>query len=400
MSAAANSSVSPTPILDRLIFLPPPTKAPQVRNFFLGVLEILCVCGFAALLILHPPELILKPLYWLDKDLEALITNNWAGRLIVFVLATVLASLLATVVHECGHLLAGLMMGFRFKSLRVWMLQIDHELRVSLQRKADNDASGWTAFFPYEKKGRLRRVACMLFAGPLANLISGYILMVFPIPRSLVLSFFILISFFMGAVNFLPFRRGRISSDGMRLIMLFWDRHKYERGLALTQIWKEQTAGVDAESISPDLIAGATRVIDKSALTVMAHMIAYAAAYNQHKDDEAGRLLEICLRHAGFAGLSLREALIVNAGVFQAERRKRVDLAKGWLAEFPTTPTVRYRRHMVEGAILEAEGDFVGALQKVDAIEAAIKASTGGSNLGDNRSFVDLQNGEPIWRRN
>src|SRR5262249_52529361 len=155
-------------------------------------------------------------------------------------------------------------------------------------------------------------------------------------------------------------------SDGMRLFMLLWKPAKYERLLALAQIITDYAAGLDSEALSPDLLASAVAVQDRSLFTVLGHSFAFAAAYNQHNDHEAARLLEVCLQYAGFASPYWREALITNAGVFQAERRKRIDLARAWLADFPATPIVPYRRLMIEGAILETEGNLAEVLQKID----------------------------------
>ena len=67
-----------------------------------------------------------------------------------------------------------------------------------------------------------------------------------------------------------------------------------------------------------------------------------------------------------------------------------MDLAKAWLADFPAAPAVPYRRLMIEGAILEAEGDLVGAMQKIDDIDAAVKGSAGRTEAEKQRVLRDF----------
>jgi hypothetical protein len=216
----------------------------------------------------------------------------------------------------------------------------------------------------------------MLLAGPLANFLSGFLLLVLPIHKSLVSGSFILISFFLGITNLLPFRHARSTSDGMRLLILLWKPARHERWLALAQIGESRRDGAAIQQLSRDLIAAVTQERDKSPETILAHWLAYVVAFDDHKDCEAAEFLETCLKYSGLAPPSVREALIANAGIFQAERRRRTDLAEQWLKELPEKLHVPYRRLMVEGAILEAQENFQAALHKVHEIERAIVSST------------------------
>jgi hypothetical protein len=80
---------------------------------------------------------------------------------------------------------------------------------------------------------------------------------------------------------------------------------------------------------------GRRAVRDDSAGTATAHALAFAAAFHQHRDGEAAERLEACLTHSERVPLVVREALMSEAAVFQARRRKRPDLAEQWLAAIP-----------------------------------------------------------------
>jgi hypothetical protein len=60
--------------------------------------------------------------------------------------------------------------------------------------------------------------------------------------------------------------------------------------------------------------------------------------------------------------------------VFQARRRKRIDLAEQWLAMIPQNTEFPGLRPRVEAAILEAQGDVDGALKKLDEVETLFLA--------------------------
>jgi hypothetical protein len=161
----------------------------------------------------------------------------------------------------------------------------------------------------------------------------------------------------------------------MRLVRLAWNGAKHERWLAVAQILEELSNKAEPESLAPELIATAIAEKDRSLETVVAHAVAYAAAYNQHRDLEAAQLLETCLQSSSAATPFMRESIIANAGIFQADRRKRIDLAEQWLALLPVNPKALRKRLMVEGAILEAQENLTGALEKVNEIEREILAT-------------------------
>ena len=100
-------------------------------------------------------------------------------------------------------------------------------------------------------------------------------------------------------------------------------------------------------------------------MTVVAHSIAYARAYYQKNDAVAADHLETCLASSGWATPAIRYVLMIDAAMFQANRRHRVDLAELWLADVPTDGTTKRYRLTAEGAILQARGDFEAALLKI-----------------------------------
>jgi hypothetical protein len=195
--------------------------------------------------------------------------------------------------------------------------------------------------------------------------------LILPFPITIFSGFFIAVSIANGVNDLFPFESRLGVSDGRRIWMLLRQSECGERWLALLHLGGELNDGVLPESLSADFLAKAIAVRDDSADTVKAYAIAFLTAFHQHKDTEAAQRLETCLAYSGHATPFVRAALMSDAAVFQARRRRSPDFAAQWLAEIPmTAPT--WLRSRCEAAILEAKGDVAGALGKLAEVETAI----------------------------
>jgi hypothetical protein len=305
----------------------------------------------------------------------AMALYHWTpATMLLYVLFVFVATFSAVAIHELAHALVGVAAGFRFNSLRIGRLQFDRNFRISLYRGRSTGSGGWASLFPVRQDKLILRAIFMLLAGPASNLISVTMLLLLPFSKGMFSALFIYISLFLGLMNLVPFRSRAVISDGGRILMLLQNRQRGERWLAIIKLIEEMRTG-PPEKMTPEFIAKAIAIEDNSPDTVTAHAIAYAAAFWQHKDDEAARLLETCLRHSNLAAPSQRQGLAVDAAVFQARRRKRADLAQEWLAELPARTEYPWLRPRAEAAVLEAQGDFAGARKKLDEVEKLISAS-------------------------
>jgi hypothetical protein len=285
-----------------------------------------------------------------------------------------LAGFVAAAIHETAHAVVGVLVGFSFNSLRIGRLQFDRPFRVSLYKGRGTGSGGWASLFPVTHDGLIWRATAMLLAGPLSNLLSIAVLLALPYVKGSFSVLFIYISALLGVMNLIPFRSRAVISDGGRILMLVQNRARGERWLAMLKLIQEMRTG-PPEQMSPEFIARAIAIEDNSPDTVVAHAIAYAAAFWQRKDDEAARLLETCLRHSNLAAPSQRQGLASDAAVFQARRRRRIDLAQQWLAELPQKIEFAWLRPRAEAAILEAQGDLSGADKKLDEVQKLISAN-------------------------
>jgi hypothetical protein len=303
---------------------------------------------------------------WLYLNLQAIYLDDWAGARGLITIFLILAAMILTVVlHELGHVFAGIIAGFRLNTVHLGKIKIDSSLRFSRHR-SETLALGLTCFFPKEMRHHAGKYIAMIASGPLANLISGFLVLLLPYQKSLVSGAFVAASFYFGLVNLLPFRTKKIMSDGLQILRVLLKRASHERALALLQLREELKSGIETEALSTDLVADLTAVRDNSLMTVVAYSIAYARAYHQKDYPAAAYCLETCLLFSGKSGPQIRNALIADAAILQA-RRKKMNLAEQWLAELPDHPSLKSYRLRAEGAIAEEQGNFTQAIAKVEA---------------------------------
>jgi hypothetical protein len=368
---AVQTVASPTPILDRVTPLPKMESTLRGSAKFLVVwFGFVFVATFTAVF-WHPP-LVRRMASILA---QASLPTHWNTTTVaVFPWLFLAAFFLAIAVHELGHALVGIAAGFRFNSLRIARFQFDRPFRISLYRGRGTGSGGWASLFPVKQDKLILRTSVMLLAGPGANLASAAALLALPYATGRFAAMFVFWSLMLGVVNLVPFRNRAVISDGGRILMLLQNRARGERWVAMLKLLEELRSGVPYENLTPGFLAKATAIEDNSPDTVVAFALAYGAAFWQHKDAEAARLLETCLRHANLTSPTQRQGLMTDAACFQARRRKRIDLAEQWLADIPEKGEYPWMRRRGEAAILEANGDILGALKKIDEIETMILA--------------------------
>jgi hypothetical protein len=374
--STAQSETSLTPILDRL------KPIPEVKNVFkprwyglIAAISAVCLpLVFIGLMIWSPTfltfaERIVRPAqHFLDTSLDS-IFSDW-GPLISFALLPFLL-FAVIIVHELGHLVCGLCVGFRLMSIRFGPLRISPPFRVSVKLEPKTGASGGVIMIPDKSTNLRSRAVVFILGGPVANLLAGFFILFLKLGGPIA-SVFAALAVLVGAANLVPFRRLALISDGKRLLMLLKNAEQGERLLAILQLAAELRSGIEPENLSPDFIAKAIAVKDESPDTAAGYVFAYTAAWYKDAPDKAAQLLETCLEYSQFSAPIMREALRCSAAIFQARKRNRIDLAEQWLLEIPAKTLFPGLRLQAESAVLEAQGNIEGALKKLDEVETAL----------------------------
>jgi Zn-dependent protease len=280
---------------------------------------------------------------------------------------------LGIIVHETGHLLAGISAGYRVNFIRIGPFQINPPFRVTKQPKLGIGAAGLASLMPGKSKNPYSSGAWMIFGGPLANLISGSALLLLPRPLPIFVVWFIGVAFVLGIGNLIPFARIGAVSDGRRIFDVLRRTPKGERWLAISQLTSDMWDGVLPINFDQEMLQKATAVLDEWPDTVAGHILAYSAAFDAHKHAEAARLLEVALQYSAFTAFTAKEAVQIEAAVFQTRGNARIDLAEQWLADLPNKPLTPGLRGFAEAAILEARLEFDAALMKLSESEKSFR---------------------------
>lgn len=142
-------------------------------------------------------------------------------------------------VHELGHLTAGLLCGFRLVRIRVGPCIFEPASKLNDQRLtlwkwhwAMRDLCSGSVLMRATKRAMSRtsrRYFMYLLAGPLANL--GVALVAFRIAGQEttiggIAKYFVIGSVLLGVGNLLPFKRKNLESDGRKLIALLFSKEK------------------------------------------------------------------------------------------------------------------------------------------------------------------------------
>jgi len=299
---------------------------------------------------------------WLGHGIQNVFLGDWAWVRIVLTCSGITLTWYAAIaLHELGHLVAGLLMGFRWVYAQVGHIRIDSSCHISRVSPRKNRL-GEVQFNPEQMKNRPLRYGLMTLAGPVSNLLFGAAALALPIEKPLVLGIFIMQCIYMGIWNLLPW-----CSDGRALLRILFKRRHHEARIAVALLYQQKSAGAEIEQLSPGLIAEAAILREKSNLTVLANVLAFTAAYEKKDYAAAASALEVCLAFSSWASEGMRQALVCNAAILEA-KRGHIDCAERWAAEIP--PQTRHiSRLKAYGAVLEARGDTSGTLQKIAECE-------------------------------
>ena len=108
------------------------------------------------------------------------------------------------VVHEVGHLVCGLCVGFRLMSIRFGPLRISPPFRVSVRFERKTGAAGLVSMIPGKSENLRSRAVVFILGGPVANLLAGFFILFLKIGGPTA-SVFAALSILVGAANLVPF---------------------------------------------------------------------------------------------------------------------------------------------------------------------------------------------------
>ena len=344
MSTVSTSSA--TPILD----LRAPLPKPQASNF-----------GPADNLV---PILVVA---------AVLVSRHY--QLLVPLLGFWVVMMFAIAFHELGHVAAGCSLGLVFQSIAIGPIVIKHESSRWTVNLRSGLLSGLTSMSLDRIYKVRKRLIVYVAAGPAAGLLLGMAALIclrLAINRddaflSLILTGLAGSSILINASSLLPYRIGRIASDGMRLKVLLCSKEGTRQVLATSALEMQRRKGIDPFCLNPHWVRLASShgnvIVDPRYHTYQENWDAYQ---NAASTELAAQLLEKCLASSAFLTGENRDALIVEASVFTAWRRNDARKADIWSKRVTKPgrlhPLVRLRADV---AFSCASGRFDDALEQL-----------------------------------
>ncbi len=232
-----------------------------------------------------------------DATGKSIFVGSGSMSLLLTLVSTYIAAVFQTIVHEAGHLVFGLLSGYRFISFRIfsflWMKE-DGKLKMKRHRLAGTD--GQCLMAPPELVDGKIPVVMYNMGGALLNIIVSIVfLLLYLLLDKNVLLLVAIVGFFSAIINGFPLHLGMINNDGYNALTLarepkavraFWIELKIAemlaKGYRLKEMPEEWFMLPDEEDMKNSLIAdiavfASNRLMDEARLeeadVLMKHLV-------------------------------------------------------------------------------------------------------------------------------
>ncbi len=299
--------------------------------------------------------------------------------------AAVIAFPLLVGLHELGHLLGGIAVGFRPLLFMVGPLRIERDgerFRTKLSFKGAM-FGGLAACAPTDTRDLRRRTLWLIAGGPLASVAGGAfflglrpLLSAPPVPDALLLIAG-LVSLLIAVIACIPGNAGGFYSDGARIVRLLRGGADVEREVAVIAIMGLSMGGARPRDWSPELVARASAGEPDTIFGVAGRLYAYSHELDRGRVDAARAQLAAAMAASDLLPKQALPSMMLQAAHFAARAdgdaaRARELLERG--AGGVMVPP--HLRPMAEAAIALAEGDRARAAERLDAAEAGLRVAT------------------------
>jgi tetratricopeptide (TPR) repeat protein len=289
---------------------------------------------------------------------------------------------LSIIIHELGHVIASILVGFRLVLVVAGpfrLMQQGSNLRFHFDRRRFFSFSGYTVTVPQQGTASRKQRITTIAGGPI---VTGLQLMLvlairialrdqllhFWLEKAIFASFLASLSLFISSA--IPFLTLTITNDDSQIIANLKGGRTAERRLLNHQLVTAWVSGTRPRNLDQNQLADALQQIDGSDEEIGANWIAYFHALDSHHIENAATYLDRLL-----AILQTRLPLrwtpqyFLEAAWFEARYGSNPEAARGWLAlaharrsSLFTTIEMEQVRFRAEAAVYLSEGKFSEAL--------------------------------------
>lgn len=277
-------------------------------------------------------------------------------------------------IHEMGHILGGLLVGFRFLLLlvgpiRVWGtgrgLQFGLNTHIAMM-------GGLSACVPDLTFSRWRCLVYMA-GGPLASLftlLASLPLLVIAQNVSPALEFVAVLAVFISLPLFiltiLPFKSSGYDTDGKLILSLLLNRPTALKRIQIMALQAESISGVRPRDMSTERIEQIRSQKTGSSLDAVIEWLAYSQDLDRGNIDLAGQRLQQVLALEASLPPGLRQAAYLEVAYFAAVHQQDAPRARTYLEKARGALAEKHTVLRAEGAVLLAEGRLAEARAKIE----------------------------------
>lgn len=250
------------------------------------------------------------------------------------------AMLVQIIIHEAGHLVFGLISGYKFSSFRIFsFMWIKENGKIKLKRHSVAGTGGQCLMSPPEFNDGKIPVVLYNLGGSMMNIIAGliflglfFVLSDKPFVSVLCLLFAI-IGFMFALMNGIPMRMGTVDNDGYNAFSLKGNSEAMRAFWLQMKISEQVSKGVRLKDMTEEWFAVPDDEAMKNSMVAAVGVFACNRLFDSHKYKEAdilaAHLLEI---ESGMVGLH-RNLLICDRIYFELITENRPDVVDGMLTK-------------------------------------------------------------------
>ena len=299
--------------------------------------------------------------------MQYLPAQNFAFRMLGFCIGFPFG----IIVHELGHVTAGLIAKFSVLSFAVGPFTLRRQSGNLIVRIAPFRVGGMITAVPLHSNNLRRRMLLLTAGGPVASLLGGGFefglgLLFHPAAWSSWMFPLAVMSWVVGVISLMP-TRGFYTSDGVRILDLLRESPESERLCAVLSIAACAIAGIRPSDWDLKLVEKARSAQERPNDNIVATLMAYEFAMDSHHFDDAETYLQSAIQQMPKCPPNIKSGIAADAAFYNAVIRNDAKTARDWLNQCdPQYFEDGYVLPMVEAAVLIAEGQTQEADTKLD----------------------------------
>ena len=210
------------------------------------------------------------------------------------------AMLLQVIIHEAGHLVFGLLTGYRFLSFRIFSLMlVKEEGKLRFRRYSLAGTGGQCLMIPPPLRDGTMPVLLYNFGGAILNLVTAVLFFALSLllPTSSFLRLFLrllaMVGVYYALTNGIPLHLGPMDNDGSNALSLLRSREAVQAFWIQLKVNEQIAKGVRTKDMPADWFAlPSEEELQRSSLSVAIGVLAANRLMDQHRFAEADALME------------------------------------------------------------------------------------------------------------